>query len=91
MPDGYGFFTFGWIQAEREAAWVNRFDERWHRLRGIHQQVTSGFIEPIIAVGELLTGAEAKKLGDDVHEATDWCSTINANIKNARQNRWQDH
>lgn len=85
MVRGYRWYTFGFIQAEREAARVGRFNERWQRLLQIEDFVQTDFVSPLDDVMDRMTVNEYSKLCDYVVEMTNWSTAINDAINDARQ------
>jgi hypothetical protein len=86
MAHGYGFWTFGWIQAERTAARIGRFNERWHRLTTIHDYVRNELLTPLDTASAKFTPLERGRLIGYASAMGEWFNAINSNVSNARQN-----
>jgi len=86
MPHGYGFFTFGWKQAERDAARLGRFNERWQRLTKTHASIIDDFVTPLDSVIDRMTALEHARLVDCTSAMWDWYHTINNSVNDARPN-----
>lgn len=86
MPHGYGFFTFGWKQAEREIEREKKFDERYARLCAIQVLANERFLTPCENSQELMKEAELIRLAGYVSEMSEWQVAIDESRENARQN-----
>ena len=56
MAHGYGYWTFGWLEAERAQERARnrneravRFNERWKRLKCIHESIKKDFVTKVEA------------------------------------------
>lgn len=80
MPRGYGFWTFGWIEAER----IARFNERWHRLAAIHEEVTEALLVPMDSI--CLPQRESERILRHATDMGEWRAAIGSNINDANGN-----
>ena len=86
MPHGYGYFTFGFNQAEREADRIRKFNERWKRLTTIHEYLLNDFVRPLDSASERLTVSEYSKFVEYLEEVSSWNNAISSSIDDANQN-----
>jgi|GEM_PF-4120097 len=89
MAHGYGYFTFGWLEAEREFARIDKFNAKWQRLTRIHGYLQKDFLNPISAAVEasdvdIMTPREFMKLWSCENLMNFWHNDINSNINIAR-------
>lgn len=82
----YGFWTFACLQAEREAARISRFGERWQRLVEIQKLILKDFFEPLARVEYEMTDSEICKLTEYMDVCNEWLVAIDNDVDNARQN-----
>ena len=80
MPHGYGFWTFGWIEAER----IARFNERWHRLTAVHEEVAEALLVPVDSI--CLPHRESEQILRHATDMGEWHAAIGSNINDANGN-----
>ena len=79
----YGYWTFGWLQAEQQIARSNAFNERWDQLTKIRKLIYNDFVTP--ALTNPLTPNEHAKLCQYGTEMAEWQTLINNDIETANQ------
>ena len=79
----YGFWTFGWIEAERQIARAHAFNERWEQLIKIRELIYDDFVVP--ALSNPLTPTENAKLCEYGTDMAEWQALINNDIETANQ------
>lgn len=79
----YGYWTFGWLQAEQQIDRTKAFNERWQHLNKTHQLLYQDFITP--ALSAQLTPAENTKLCEHNNDMAAWQTLIANGIEIANQ------
>jgi len=79
----YGFWTFGWIEPERQIKRAHVFNERWEQLTKIRELIYNDFVVP--ALSNPLTPTENAKLCEYGTEMAEWQALINSDIETANQ------